>query len=880
MKRSMLFLSSIFIVLTMLLVAAQPAAAESLQTSNKTGQIDCSKVIISIVNKTGYARMASGWIKLNGIVVASKNSSGPVWEDSSFTVEWIPPANTVGDVEAYVELRSTMGSVKDSHSIKGSLFCAQHVPVTLCHATASQTNPFNLITVDDDAVFKQGHDQHQNNGDIIPSFTYWDKNGQHTYPGQNLTMLYGWGATGAEVLAAGCVIPPPPHSYTVEIKDIKENCSGWERYYRIFDNGSPVTMWITVDSGPWSNIWILESTPAKSYTITLPDQTTKTLNFPEITEAGRCQATHSVEYGIGGDCDKWEAWYSIDKGNKVVYSSGNWTLPFKLEDVTVPAYSFPKNPGELYNLSEIPSQGLKESEKCQLIHKVTWRIESDCERWVAYYSIDGVETAYDKGIWTKPFVLEEATAASINIPLNDGELYDNKIVPAQSVNEPEKCQVAHKVTSGVEQDCKGWYAWFAVDGEVKQYASGTWGDIYKLEEASVAEVLIPTVPGEIYDKTKIDAFTVKEEKSCLVVLEHQINPLVDKDCNGWSIGLEASEGGIVTATTPTSGNWIDPFVTEGAEASFHVIWPDGFEKDFTFNIKEDEVCLKDHPLVKITVQACAFNMKERISHSLVTIEVKGAILELEGETYGPGTYEVDFKAGKYSGTYKAIEGFLGDGEISFEVGSCYVKRPKPQCPTCGPRQEELAKEPDDLVTVEYARGECMVCLDGYWGIKTEGTSLYMRSIHPFYILVSVDPKVLDEAGVEYRLVEVGKHKIKQVYIDAKPFEGFDGTYYIIDLEKKYTHDNWVAFDASGELYEKVWGYSSSWRSWYVSCSRTVGGWDITKAGEFTRQFQGPNGYDYVMYLVENKYMSYEEAQKWVAEYWKIDSGIMLLPPKK
>jgi hypothetical protein len=235
---------------------------------------------------------------------------------------------------------------------------------------------------------------------------------------------------------------------------------------------------------------------------------------------------------------------------------------------------------------------------------------------------------------------------------------------------------------------------------------------------------------------------------------------------------------------------------------------------------------------------------------------------------------------------KADEGFLfagGKSEIEGSVkklDKCYKNPPKPECPKCGPRIEELALKTDDLVTVEYARGECYVCLDGYWGTKTEGTSLYMRSIHPFSILVSVDPQYLTDEGIEHRVVVTGKHKINLVYIDAKPFEGLDGTYYIIDLEKKYTHDNWVAYDtASGKMYEEVWGKGSSYRSWYISCSRTVGAWDITKAGEFTRQFKGPNHYDYVMYLVNNKYMSYAEAQAWVAEYWKVESGVMLLPPK-
>lgn len=132
--------------------------------------------------------------------------------------------------------------------------------VTLCHATHSSGNPFNLITVDADAVFKQGHDQHQDGEDIIPAFTYYvnevvgrehkdvyhsnkyepgschlgwsckserDVMGDvaHQYAGKNLTTLYGWGATGAAVLANGCEIPEKPYVACDEEVD-----QGWAYY--------------------------------------------------------------------------------------------------------------------------------------------------------------------------------------------------------------------------------------------------------------------------------------------------------------------------------------------------------------------------------------------------------------------------------------------------------------------------------------------------------------------------------------------------------------------------------------------------------------------------------------------------------------------------
>ena len=42
-----------------------------------------------------------------------------------------------------------------------------HTPVTICHATSSETNPYVTITVDDDSVKLQGHLAHED--DIIPA---------------------------------------------------------------------------------------------------------------------------------------------------------------------------------------------------------------------------------------------------------------------------------------------------------------------------------------------------------------------------------------------------------------------------------------------------------------------------------------------------------------------------------------------------------------------------------------------------------------------------------------------------------------------------------------------------------------------------------------
>ncbi|MFN2522606.1 MAG: hypothetical protein ABR614_04770 [Mycobacteriales bacterium] len=55
--------------------------------------------------------------------------------------------------------------------------------ITLCHATSSDSNPYVTITVDENGALN-GHEDHAD--DIIPSFTYVDKNGvSHTVAAKN-----------------------------------------------------------------------------------------------------------------------------------------------------------------------------------------------------------------------------------------------------------------------------------------------------------------------------------------------------------------------------------------------------------------------------------------------------------------------------------------------------------------------------------------------------------------------------------------------------------------------------------------------------------------------------------------------------------------------
>jgi hypothetical protein len=69
--------------------------------------------------------------------------------------------------------------------------------VTICHATGSKTNPYVRISPNANGVVA-GHEAHQDQRDIIPSFHYNDHGTNKTFPGQN------WNSSGQAVYNNGC----------------------------------------------------------------------------------------------------------------------------------------------------------------------------------------------------------------------------------------------------------------------------------------------------------------------------------------------------------------------------------------------------------------------------------------------------------------------------------------------------------------------------------------------------------------------------------------------------------------------------------------------------------------------------------------------------
>jgi hypothetical protein len=144
--------------------------------------------------------------------------------------------------------------------------------VTLCHRTDSYTNPYRVITVDVDSVFKQGHDGHEGKvfypeipkhekwGDIIPAFDYGD--GQH-YDGMNLT------DEGRAILNNNCV--PPVSTTTTTIPDTTTTTIPDTTTTTI-----PDTTTTTIPDTTTTTIPDTTTTTIPDTTTTIPDTTTST----------------------------------------------------------------------------------------------------------------------------------------------------------------------------------------------------------------------------------------------------------------------------------------------------------------------------------------------------------------------------------------------------------------------------------------------------------------------------------------------------------------------------------------------------------------------------------------------------------------------------
>ncbi len=88
--------------------------------------------------------------------------------------------------KALAAIMVVAGTIGGTASIASATQGTPDHSVTICHATASQTNPYVVITVDVASIGDAGHGHSGvNDGDIIPAFNIAGV----SYPGHNLDRL-------------------------------------------------------------------------------------------------------------------------------------------------------------------------------------------------------------------------------------------------------------------------------------------------------------------------------------------------------------------------------------------------------------------------------------------------------------------------------------------------------------------------------------------------------------------------------------------------------------------------------------------------------------------------------------------------------------------
>jgi len=128
----------------------------------------------------------------------------------------------------------------------------QLVKVIICHATPADTATGGWVPtpIDDDAI--DNHNSHftEHEADIIPAYDYWvQDHGVWTklhFAGKNLDTVF-FGATGAEILAAGCKVPVTPAAPTFTPAVCTDGAAGNGSYTIPATAG--IDYWVSTDGG-------------------------------------------------------------------------------------------------------------------------------------------------------------------------------------------------------------------------------------------------------------------------------------------------------------------------------------------------------------------------------------------------------------------------------------------------------------------------------------------------------------------------------------------------------------------------------------------------------------------------------------------------------
>jgi len=192
------------ILLTSFLFTTNAYAALSKDVDIKHIQLGCGVGNRTFTGTANYLGASQDHlvVKLDGVTKIHSHTEPSNWQ---FTANVAPGNHTI---EAWIY--NAPNTNNNNHSASHSdidahekwNFHVSNCNVTICHATGSNNNPFNKITVDDDAVDGDGNSDHnrsghQNGQDIIPPGP-WDTNGRN------------WNATGQAIWNNNCNVPTTP----------------------------------------------------------------------------------------------------------------------------------------------------------------------------------------------------------------------------------------------------------------------------------------------------------------------------------------------------------------------------------------------------------------------------------------------------------------------------------------------------------------------------------------------------------------------------------------------------------------------------------------------------------------------------------------------
>jgi len=129
----------------------------------------------------------------------------------------VAPSQRSNRVREFAILGAAVAALASVAVVPNALADQREHKVTICHATASHTNPYVQITVDYHSITHAGHGGHEGPvfdpsatgkwGDIIPPFDFG--------PGAQFDGL-NWSDEGQAVLANGCSVAPGTTTTTID----------------------------------------------------------------------------------------------------------------------------------------------------------------------------------------------------------------------------------------------------------------------------------------------------------------------------------------------------------------------------------------------------------------------------------------------------------------------------------------------------------------------------------------------------------------------------------------------------------------------------------------------------------------------------------------